>query len=83
MAHDAEAGIKPLLSIAMAGGDRRNLGNTGVVVNPRRRNAGAGVPMADHTDHAFVDQTLRHGDGGARIGLIVFGQQFKGDRFTV
>lgn len=83
VAHHAEAGVKALLRVAVAGGDRRHLSDAGVVVDARRRDAGAGVPVADHAGHAFVDQTLRDGHGGARIGLIVLGQQFEGDRFAV
>ncbi|MNG61223.1 hypothetical protein D3C79_194040 [compost metagenome] len=83
MAHHAKAGIKPLLSIGMTCGNRCNLGNAGIVINARRRDAGAGIPMADHAGDTFVHQTLRHCNGGTRVGLVVLGKQFKGDRFAV
>ncbi|MNL45037.1 hypothetical protein D3C87_1676520 [compost metagenome] len=61
----------------MTGGDGRDLGDPGIVINTRRRNAGPGVPVADHASHTAVDQTLSYGHGGARIGLIIFGLQFE------
>ncbi|MNC43970.1 hypothetical protein D3C75_928590 [compost metagenome] len=67
VAHYAEAGIEPLLSIAVASGDRCDLSNTGVVVNTCRRDAGAGVPMADHAGDAFVHQALGYRNGGAWV----------------
>ena len=40
------------------------------------------MDSADNARHAAIHQTLRHGHGGARVGLIVFGLQFEGHRFA-
>jgi hypothetical protein len=42
----------------------------------------ARVEVADDAVHAVVDQALRDGRAGARVGLIVFGLQCEGDRLA-
>jgi hypothetical protein len=66
----------------MTGRDRCHLCDAGIMIDAGRRNAGTGVPVADHARHAAVHQTLRHGNRGARIGLIVFGLQCESHRFA-
>ncbi|MNE79538.1 hypothetical protein D3C80_1760320 [compost metagenome] len=82
MAHHAETGVKTLFGIGVAGGDGRYLGDTGVVIHPRCGNAGAGIPVADYARDAAIDQTLSNSHRGARIGLVIFGLQFKGHGFA-
>lgn len=82
VAHHAEAGVETLSGIGVSGSDRRDLGDAGIVVNPCGGNAGAGVPVADDAGDAAIHQTLSDGNGGTRVGLIVFRLQFKGYRLA-
>ena len=82
VAHHAKAGVEALFGIGVPGGDRRNLGDTRIVVNPRSGNAGAGIPVADDARDAAVHQTLGDGNGGAWVGLIVFRLQLEGYRLA-
>ena len=82
VAHHAEAGVETLFGVGVPGGDRRDLGDARIVVNPRSGNAGAGVPVADDARDAAIHQTLGDGDGSAWVGLIVFRLQLEGHRLA-
>ena len=82
MTHHAEAGVKPLFGIGVSGGNRSDLGDARIVVDPRRRDAGTGIPVADNPGHITIDQTLSDGYRGTWVRLIVLRQQFERDCFA-
>ena len=60
-----------------------DVGNAGGVVNQARWHGGTGGEVAHHGRHLGIDQTVGHLGGDARVGDVVFGNQFKGHRLAI
>ncbi len=71
----AEYAVKTLLGIFRAGGGRRDLRDTGIVVDLGSRNRGARIQVADDAGDLGVDQFLRCGRALFGVGCIIFCQQ--------
>src|SRR5690606_7679349 len=77
--HDPERRLEALLRVLRRGRRRRDLRNAGIAVDARRGNRRAGVQVADHADHAGVDELLRGSRALFRIRRVVLGQQLEAD----
>ena len=53
------------------------------VVNQARWHGGTGGEVAHHRRHFGINQAVGHLGGNARIGDVVFGNQFEGHRLAI
>ena len=53
------------------------------VVNQARWHGGTGGEMTHHCRHFGINQAVGHLGGNARIGDVIFGNQFEGHRLAI
>jgi hypothetical protein len=77
--HHAEGGTVTLARVAYRGRDRQ-LRNAGIGIDLRRRDADSGIEVSRDGAHAGVDQPLGDDRAGARVGLVVLGDELEAHR---
>src|SRR5690606_24279276 len=73
--HHAEGRVVALLRVFRRGG-HGDLRQARIVVDPRGRDGGARVEVAQDALDALVDDLLGDLHGGARVGLVIAGDEF-------